>query len=308
MTDVTVMGFIFVDIKGFAKGDYRPKERNLGQVKFVQGGVARNVAENIGGTGMNVRFVSLSDNTAIGQESIDRLRASGIDTDYIRVVDDGLGIWLVILDEGNDVAGQISRPPDTAKLEKLVDECGDEIVRNTQSIVLELDMGDSISEKVLKLAEKYGRNVYTIVGNMSVIARRPDLVKRLHCFVCNEAEIGRLIGEDLTKASWIEMLARIETLCKSEKYPAIVVTMGAYGCVYYDPATGDKGHASSRAVKIADTTGAGDAFLSGVVYGLEKGLPLHTAVEIGTDMAAKVLGMEESSCADMRDVVGRYIR
>ena len=44
MLNVTMFGTVFMDIKGFAEQNYDPVGRNLGHVKFIHGGVGRNVA------------------------------------------------------------------------------------------------------------------------------------------------------------------------------------------------------------------------------------------------------------------------
>ena len=43
MPGTVVMGVIFVDIKGFPFGEYHATGTNLGSIRFVHGGVARNV-------------------------------------------------------------------------------------------------------------------------------------------------------------------------------------------------------------------------------------------------------------------------
>ena len=47
MPGTVVMGVIFVDIKGFLFGEYHATGTNLGSIRFVHGGVARNVAEDL---------------------------------------------------------------------------------------------------------------------------------------------------------------------------------------------------------------------------------------------------------------------
>ena len=48
---------------------------------------------------------------------------------------------------------------------------------------------------------------------------------------------------------------------------------------------------------LVDSTGAGDAFLSGVVMGLSRGLALSRAVEAGTALASATIQTEESCAA-----------
>ena len=54
MPGTVVMGVIFVDIKGFPFGEYHATGTNLGSIRFVHGGVARNVAEDMARIGSPV--------------------------------------------------------------------------------------------------------------------------------------------------------------------------------------------------------------------------------------------------------------
>lgn len=296
MSYTAVFGVIFVDIKGFPFGKYVPKGRNLGEIKFVHGGVARNVSLNLANVGRKVEFVTMTENTAMGSEAIAALQSSGVGTSYLSETENALGMWMVILDESGDVAGQISKMPDIAALEKLVDEKGDEIVRNCDNIVLEMDAGEKISEKIIALANKYNKKVYVIVGNMSVILKRTDLVRKIDTFICNEIEISNLLGKDLTKLTPDMMAQELMSACEKENYPSLVVTMGKSGCAYYDKAEKEYGVCPARKVALIDSTGAGDAFLSGTVAALSGGRKLKDAVKTGTYLASLTVQSEESSC------------
>lgn len=297
MSYTAVFGVIFVDIKGFPFGKYVPEGRNLGDIRFVHGGVARNVALNFANVGQRVSFVTMTENSAMGAEAVSELEKAGVNLDYIKKAENSaLGMWMVILNESGDVAGQISKMPDITALEELVDEKGDEIVKNCENIVLEMDLGEKISEKVLALAEKYNKKVYVIVGNMSVILKRRDLVKKVDAFICNEIEIGNLLETDMTMLTPDVMAEEIKKASKEQGYPSLVVTMGKSGCAYYDKKNDNCGVCPAHRVPLVDSTGAGDAFLSGTVIGLTRGFDLGYAVKVGTYMASLTVQSDKSSC------------
>ena len=60
---IVVVGAVFVDVKGFPEDLYLPTGRNAGEIKFVHGGVGRNVAEDIANVELRPTFVSLDDHT-----------------------------------------------------------------------------------------------------------------------------------------------------------------------------------------------------------------------------------------------------
>ena len=136
---IVVIGAVFVDIKGYPLSTYIPGGRNAGRVEQVHGGVCRNVAEDIANVELRPTFVSLVDDTGIGQDVINKLKAHKVNTKYIRTVPDGMGTWLAVFDNDGDVCAAISKRPDTSPLTRLLEEKGDEIFKDCDSIALELE-------------------------------------------------------------------------------------------------------------------------------------------------------------------------
>ena len=90
----------------------------------VPGGVSRNVVEDIANVELRPTFVSLVDDTGMGQDVIDKLRDHKVNTQFIRRVKDGMGTWLAIFDNDGDVHAAISKRPDTNPLTDLLAENG----------------------------------------------------------------------------------------------------------------------------------------------------------------------------------------
>ena len=193
---IVVIGAVFVDVKGFPEDLYLPTGRNAGEIKFVHGGVGRNVAEDIANVELRPVFVSLVDKSAQGEEVVRQLRRHKVNTDYIRAVPNGMGMWLAVFDQYGDLAGSISQRPDLSRICDILDQKGDEIFKNADSVVIEADIGKDIVKRALDLAEKYGKPVYGVVANMGIASERRDFLQRMDCFVCNQAEAGILFVAD----------------------------------------------------------------------------------------------------------------
>ena len=150
---IVVVGNVFVDIKGFPDNKYIPAGRNAGSVEFVHGGVGRNVAEDIANVELRPRFVSMVDDTAQGDEVLRKLRKHKVDTRYVAQVPDGMGIWLAVFDNGGDLISAISKRPEMDAMVRMLDEHGDEIFQDADSIVLEIDVDKEIVKRVFQYAE-----------------------------------------------------------------------------------------------------------------------------------------------------------
>lgn len=292
---MVVIGTVFVDIKGFPDDLYIPEGRNAGRVEIVHGGVGRNVAEDIANVELRPRFVGMVDDTAEGAEVLRKLRNHKVDTEYVAVTQDGMGMWLAVFNNSGDIAGSISKRPTSDAMLRMIEEKGDEIFADADSIVLEIDLDKELIKSVFRYAEKYNKKVYAVVANMSIASQRRDFLQSIDCFVCNEQEAGILFVCDFSGLTPEELCEELSRRVVSARIPSMVVTMGSRGAVYADM-NGDKGVYPARKVKVRDTTGAGDAFCAGVAIGLTYGKTMREAVEIGTRLASSVITVSENVC------------
>ena len=292
---IVVIGDVFIDIKGYSTSPYIPQGRNAGTIVQLHGGVGRNVVEDIANVELEPTFISLVDDNAMGDDVIQKLKRHKVNTDYMRKVENGMGTWLAVFDHEGDVVASVSKRPDHRPVEKILDECGDEIFKNADSIVIEIDTDKEIVKKTFNYAEKYGKKVYALVSNMTIAIERRDFLRRTSCFVCNQQEAGILFSEDYEDVS-AEALANIlAERIRTAQIPQMVVTMGGDGAVYVDD-HGNKGVYPALKVDVVDTTGAGDAFFAGVCIGLTYGKSLREACGIGTRLASTVICTSENIC------------
>ena len=292
---IVVVGAVFVDIKGFPDELYIPTGRNAGRVEIVHGGVGRNVAEDIANVELRPTFVSMVDDTASGAEVLRKLGKHKVNTDYVLTRPDGMGLWLAVFDNSGDLAGSISKRPKLDPLIALLDEKGDEIFRDADSIVIEVDMDKEIVKRILRYADKYGKKVFGVVSNMAIASQRRDFLQNIDCFVCNLQEAGILFVDDFSALSPDELAVELQKRIEKANIPSLVVTLGSRGAVYVSR-NGEQGYYPPESVTVRDTTGAGDAFCAGVAIGLTYGKTLPEAVRIGTHLAASVITISESTC------------
>ncbi len=292
---IVVIGAVFVDIKGYPEGNFIPTGRNAGRVEHVHGGVGRNVAEDIANCELRPTFVSLVDESGEGADVIGKLHHHRVNTRYIRRTRDGMGTWLAIFDNDGDVAASISKRPNLLPIGETLDQYGDEIFADADSVVVEIDMDKEIVKRVFKLAQKHHKKVYCVVANMSIALERRDFLKSADCFVCNLQEAGLMFFDDFSGKSPQELVDILAERVAAAQIPSMIVTMGGAGAVYAGK-NGDRGYCPARKVEVKDTTGAGDSFCAGVAIGLTYGKTMAEACRIGSMLAASVIVTTESVC------------
>ena len=296
---IVVIGDVFIDVKGYSTAPFIPGGRNAGVIQQIHGGVGRNVVEDIANIELKPTFVSLVDDDAMGDDVIRKLERHKVDTRYMRKVKNGMGTWLAVFDNDGDVCAAISKRPDTNPLTDLLAEKGDEIFKDCDGIAIELDLEKDTVKQVLYFAQKYHKNVYAAVSNMSIAMERRDFLQQIDCFVCNQQEAGILFSDEYDHMGPEEMCRTLAANVGSARIPCMVVTMGDKGAVYAC-ADGESGIVPAKKVNVIDTTGAGDAFFAGTVIGRAYGKTMVEACGIGSRLAASVICTAENVCPRFR--------
>lgn len=292
---MVVIGAVFVDIKGYPTSAFIPTGRNAGRVEQIHGGVGRNVAEDIANCELRPTFVSLVDDSGTGVDVVRKLKSHRVNTDYIRKTRNGMGTWLAVFNDDGDVAASISQRPNLLPIAHTLEQDGDEIFQNADSVVIEIDMDKEIVKRVFQYARKYQKDVYAVVSNMSIAVERRDFLQQTSCFVCNQQEMGILFSDDYSEKTPEELKEILALKIRSARIPRMIVTMGSQGAVYAD-CTGERGVCPGRKVDVKDTTGAGDAFFAGSTIGLTYGKTLAESCEIGTRLAASTICTSGNVC------------
>ena len=292
---IVVIGAVFVDIKGYPLSTYLPGERNQGRIETTHGGVSRNIAEDVANLHLPTTFLSLTEDSALGREVINKLHERRVNTDYIRKTPDGMGTWLAVFDHNGDVVASISKRPNLHPLLNTLKEHGEKIFSDASGILLEIDLDRDLSEEIFRLAALFQVPVYAAVSNMSIALDRRDLIKSTECFVCNVSEAGILFSENYEGKTPEEMRDILADRITKARIRRMVVTMGAEGAVYAE-CGGESGIVPGIRTVVRDTTGAGDAFFAGTAVGLTCHKTLKEACEIGTRLASSVIESQESVC------------
>ena len=292
---IAVIGSVFVDIKGYPNGTYIPGGRNAGRVRYLHGGVCRNVAEDLGNMGLNPLLISLVDDSGTAADVVHRLNEHGVDTRYVRQAEDGMGTWLAVFDNNNDVCASISHRPDLSTLLQILQENGNEIFSSADSILLELDMKQDVVEETYRLKQKFGTKIYAAISNISLALENREYLRITDGFVCNRQEAEILFSDGFSGMEPEALARQLSVHVQDGSIPAMVVTLGGDGAIWADR-EGMYGTCAAQQVPVADTTGAGDAFFAGVAAGLTYGKNLAQACSIGTRLASSVVCSLENVC------------
>lgn len=140
--------------------------------------------------------------------------------------------------------------------------------------------------KAFALAKKHGAKIAFTLSDVFCVERaRADFLRMIaedfDLLFCNEAEARALFpGEDFPA-----VLDKLHAMC-----PLVAVTCGDRGSVIMSKEDGKRTHVDAVSVhEVIDTTGAGDLYAAGFMYGLTHGKTLRECGRLGSACASDII-------------------
>lgn len=143
-------------------------------------------------------------------------------------------------------------------------------IKKCDCIVAELEVPQQAVLFLSQLCKKH--NIKFVLNPSPIMRYNKELLKNADLIVVNETEVKKLPGFKSQKQILTEYQGRL------------ILTMGKRGAYIYDD--GDVVRIPAVDVAVVDTTGAGDAFLGGLIDAILEGAKLKPAVEFANVCAA----------------------
>jgi sugar/nucleoside kinase (ribokinase family) len=260
---------------------------DMGSGVEVSGGSAANTMAGLAGLGGKAGFIGKVKNDQLGRVFAHDLRAAGVDYDTAMAEGGAATARSFIL-----VTPDAQRTMNTflgASADLRPNDVHPDVINRAEITYLEGYLWDpaEAKEAFLKaadLAHASDRRVAFTTSDAFCVDRWRDefldLIKsRVHILFANEAEIMSLYQVD----NFNEALQHVRGHCD-----IAALTRSERGAVIL---SGDEVHVidAEPVAEIVDTTGAGDLFAAGVLYGLSQNMDLHTCGRIGAIAAAEII-------------------
>ena len=150
----------------------------------------------------------------------------------------------------------------------------------------------SAARAVIKHAKAAGARVALTVSDPFLVAgHRLDFLELIggpvDLLFCNLEEARGLTGKEDPR----ECAAELSSMCER-----VALTMGAEGSLLAEPL--ETVHVAGVPVQAVDTTGAGDMYAAGILYGLTNGLSFEEAGRVASLAASRVVAQMGARLAD----------
>ncbi|WDV47478.1 winged helix-turn-helix transcriptional regulator [Clostridiaceae bacterium M8S5] len=258
---VTVIGAANLDIQGFTKEPLIEKDSNPGEIKICLGGVGRNIAENTARMGITTKLITVTGGDANSKRLISECSQFGIDMHHSLVLPDAnASIYLAIMDVSGDMALALSDMHIMDRMTVDYIKSKSHVLKNSEVIILDTCLPKHVIEYILY---NYS-NKKILLDPVSIKKSKKvkDIIGGFHTIKLNKLEAEYLADMSINK---YDDLVSVGNYYISQGVVNVFITLGKNGVFYANNKT--SGIIKPPEIKVISATGAGDAFMAGIVHG-----------------------------------------
>jgi len=282
---ILVIGTAGVDVVGRLDGDIQSGASTPAKIRFSFGGVARNVAENLGRLGQNVRFITAVGSGYFGDQLLKQLSDAQVDSSLSIRTEGSTGSYIAVLSQGEkQYALDDMRAIDSLQPSYLRENY--HVFKDSSLLFLDANLPPPLLKTAFSLAKKAHLPVIADPTSILLAGRLNDYLPRLFMITPNSAEAGVFCDsafDDCDKQQAIEAAK----LLVSKGVGIAIITLSEFGVCY--ATTDTSGTIPAVHTEITDPTGAGDALTATVMFALLNEIPLDDAIRLGVSAASLTL-------------------
>jgi len=333
---VVVIGGANIDLRGRPVGEVLERHTsNPGKINVGSGGVGRNIAHNLALLNVPVTLLSAVGDDGEGIRILEETGKDGVKVEQMIISGEHpTGIYLAILDEKGEMEVAVS---DMQILEEITVEylrSKAYLIKESKIVVMDTNIPEESIEYVVDLCNKV--KVPLLIEPVSVekagklrkVLDRSESGSGKESEGESESESGGWVIDYMTPSKdELESILRTEMgddpdldldrdsdivraaeELKGKGVKNVIVTLGKRGVYVSCSGTGEgkkedcwsKFMAPYRG-EVVDVTGAGDALVAGLVYGIYKGYSLEVGARFGLAAAALTISTKEAVRRDLRE-------
>jgi pseudouridine kinase len=288
MTRFLCIGGAMIDRKYELHGPLIAATSNPGQVRVSQGGVARNITENLARLGADVSLAAAIGDDASGAGILAILHGLGVDTAPMIVMQgQPTAEYAAVLEHGTH---------DLALAVVAMDHAEQRLAAEIPAILFHAEAGMTVfadgnlpreaMSAVISAARRIGFDLAVDAVSIAKARRLPADLSGISILFMNADEAAELLAMPAAGTS-----AMAAALVQRGAARA-VVTAGAAGAFAQDGAKGS--HTPALTANVADVTGAGDSLIAATLWRLSLGDALEAALRWGVLSAGLTVESDKS--------------
>jgi pseudouridine kinase len=286
-TYVVVVGGVNMDIGGQSFQPLIGKDSNPGSVTMSVGGVGRNIAHNISLLGMDARMLSAIGNDLYGEKIAATCTASGLDFSRVLTVPGAsTSTYLYLSGPDGDMALAVNDMEITKEITPEYLEKNLTLLNGAQLVVVDANIP---AESIAFLAEQVQVPIFADPVSVTKAEKFRPVLGKLHTLKPNKLEAELLSGipihtdEDLVTATKALLSTGLHR---------VFISLGTEGVWAADQ--NEMLKLPCYPTQVRNATGAGDAFVAGLVWAYLKGSDLRTSTMAGSAASSISIEGEET--------------
>ena len=256
---------------GEALIDFIPLDSDNETYQKAPGGAPANVSVGIAKLGGKATFLGKVGKDVLGHFLLKTLTDYGVNTEFMTLTDEArTGVTFVTLDSSGDRDFSFYINPSADRFLKK-EELDPSLFKQHKilhfgSISLISEPSKSATLRAIEMAKEMGMLVSYDPNLRLGLWDTSEKAKETILGTLNHADILKISEEELIFLTGCSDLE--DGVAQLPDLPLILVTLGENGCLYRFK--GQMGNVPALACKVIDTTGAGDAFVSGILYSINE--------------------------------------
>ena len=292
---ILVIGGTNIDINATSINEIVLKDSNIGNIEISIGGVAKNIAENLARLELDVSFLTILGNDYYAEVAANYLKGLKLNLIYAKSLNHPTSIYLAVFNQNHDLEIGINDM-------KAIDGLNQDFIKEKANLnSYDLIVIDSnLSQETIKyIVNNTNKPIFAEAISVNKVLRLKPFLAKFRAIKCNKYEA--LTISDNKNHDSIESIAKdISNQGAKEVY----ITDGDKGSYLYKDNV--LIYKPAYRANIVNTTGAGDAFYSGVIYAKAQGL---NELECGNAVAKMTLECSKSNNPKLnRKQIERVVR
>lgn len=284
---VLVIGAAGIDVIGRLETDIQSATSIPARIQHSYGGVARNVAENLGRLGQPVRLLTVVGNDASGDALLAHTAKAGVDVSVVlRSQEYPTGHYMGVIDK----KGKLKFAVDDMRLMEEMTSAylkeQSELFTSSSLVFVDANLPKKTLRTSLSLARRAKVPVCADPTSSSLAERLKTFVSRFFLVTPNCQEASVLTGLTFETSERDTATEAARALVNQGANIALVA-LAEFGVVYATSET--TGYIPAIRTPISDPTGAGDAMTAAVLFSLLNDIELDDAIRLGVSAASLTL-------------------
>lgn len=283
---VVCVGGACVDRSFDVRGKIESSSSNPARCIRGFGGVARNVAENLGRLGVEVSLITVVGHDDAGVQLLHDLKSAGVNSALVKRTNGATDEYVAILEAGELYVGAA----DLRALESfaIVDlDTRWEHIAQAEWLFLDFNVSADILQACIQRRAIAGYKLAVDAVSVPKVRNLPSNISAIDLLFMNAAEARAYLGPEAPREP-----ERLIAQLQAHGAQQVIVSSGAKGVVCADR---DRVVSiPSPVARVINATGAGDALCAGTLSRLVKGEDLFSAARFGVSRAAQTVQSERT--------------